>query len=354
MHRARHASRRLAARAMLPIAITMRSIELRAAGPIDRADVELVERPDVEPDPKQVLLSVRACAVCRTDLQLVEGDIPPRRASIVPGHQVIGVVLAKGTQVDDLRIGDRVGVGWLAGACGECRRCGEGRENLCEHARFTGWDVDGGFSTRMIADARYVFRIPARFDDLSAAPLMCGGVIGYRAFRLTGVSAGARLGLYGFGASARLAIQIAKHAGCETYVATRSARERERAIEMGAAWAGPYGERPPRELDAAITFAPSGDVVVTALKALGRGATLVVNAIHLDRIPEIAYEHLWWERSIKSVANYTRRDALEFLELAGSIPIRTEIEIHPLAEARVALERVANGDVRGAAVLDVR
>jgi propanol-preferring alcohol dehydrogenase len=330
----------------------MKAMELRTQGHVDRAGLELVTRPEPEPGPDEVVIGVRACAVCRTDLQIVEGDLPLKRTPIVPGHQAVGTVIAAGARVDSLKIGDRVGVGWLAGACGACARCAEGRENLCEKARFTGWDVDGGFASRMVADARFAFRLPEGHDDVSAAPLMCGGVIGYRALRLTGVAAGARLGLYGFGASARLAIQIAKHWGCEIFVATRSERDRARALEMGALWAGAYGERPPKELDAAVTFAPSGDVVISALKALARGGVVIVNAIHLDRVPAFPYEHLWWERSLKSVANYTRRDANELLELAKKIPIHTEFEVHPLADARVALERVLTGQVRGAAVLE--
>ena len=331
----------------------MRCVELQRTGHVDQALLQVVDRPDPEPGAGEVLVAVHTCAVCRTDLQIVEGDIPLKRSPIVPGHQAIGKVIALGERVEHVKLGDRVGIGWLRSTCGRCKHCNEGRENLCEKARFTGWDDDGGFATRLVADARFVFKIPAGFDDISAAPLMCGGVIGYRAFRLTGASAGTRLGLYGFGASARLTIQVAKHCGCEIYVATRSDRERERALELGATWAGTYGERPPRALDAAITFAPAGEVVIAALKATDRGGTVVVNAIHLDRIPEFPYENLWWERSLKSVANYTRRDAIELLDLAAAIPLKVEAELHPLADARVALERVLNGQVRGAAVLDV-
>jgi propanol-preferring alcohol dehydrogenase len=260
---------------------------------------------------------------------------------------------AVGGSVVGWRPGDRVGAIWLAGACGTCTFCRSGRENLCRKATFTGWDRDGGYADRMTVRADFATRIPAGFADLAAAPLLCGGVIGYRALKLSGITTGGRLGLYGFGASASLAIQVARSWGCEVYVASRSAADLARAEELGAVWVGRYDERPPEPLDAAITFAPVGDVVVNALRALDRGATVVINAIHLDRVPEFPYESLWWERAVRSVANVTRSDAREFLDLAAAIAIQTEWEVFPLEEANVALQRLAAGSVRGAAVLVV-
>jgi propanol-preferring alcohol dehydrogenase len=244
-----------------------------------------------------------------------------------------------------------VGVAWLGGTDGTCAYCRRGDENLCAVPTFTGWDVDGGYAAHVIVRADFALRLPESFGDLAAAPLLCGGVIGYRALLRSGIEPGGRLGLYGFGASALIALQIAQHWGCRVFVATRSLREQERARLMGAVWAGGYGEAPPEPLDAAVTFAPSGDVVRAALRALDRGGTVAINAIHLDRLPELPYEELWWERRIASVANFTRADARAFLTLAAEIPVRTAFETHPLADANVALGRLARGEVDGAAVL---
>ncbi len=329
----------------------MRAMELARPGPAGTHPLRLVDRPDPTPGPGEILLRVSACAVCRTDLQLCEGDLAARRMPIVPGHQAVGRIEGLGPGASGVSLGDRVGVAWLAGADGTCARCDEGRENLCARAEFTGWDRDGGFATHLVARADFALGLPDGFDDIDAAPLLCGGVIGFRSLKVSGVRPGQRLGLYGFGASATLAIQVARHWGCRVFVCTRSGAERERATALGAEWTGGYDETPPEPLDAAVTFAPAGTVVVAALRALERGGTVAINAIHLDRIPEIAYPDLWWERSIRSVANFTRGDAREFLELAAKIPIRTEREIHPLDGANVALERLARGEVRGAAVL---
>lgn len=324
---------------------------LSEPAPATRAPLAAGVRPTPVPGPGDLLLDVAACAVCRTDLQLVEGDLGMRTRPIVPGHQIVGRVAAVGSAVEGWRIGDRAGVGWLAGTCGECGHCASGRENLCLSATFTGWDRDGGYAEQTTVRADFAYRIPGSFSDAEAAPLLCGGVIGYRALRVSGISPGQRLGLYGFGASALLAMQVALHWGCEVFVATRSAREKEHARDMGATWAGDYGDKPPRPLDAAVTFAPAGEVVIHALRALDRGGTVAINAIHLDEVPAFAYEHLWWERSIRSVANFTRQDAREFLALAGEIPVRTTTEEHPLGDANLALARLAAGEVAGAAVL---
>ena len=298
-----------------------------------------------------LVVRIAACGVCRTDLQLCDGDLEAHLLPIVPGHQAVGTVESVGEGAFGFHPGDRVGVAWLGGACGVCAPCRSGRENLCEKARFTGWDVDGGYATQMTVRADFALRLPPAFDDLAAAPLLCGGVIGYRSFRRCRVKPGGKLGLYGFGASALITIQVARHFGCRVFVATRSTRDRERARQLGAEWTGGYDDRPPTPLDAAITFAPSGDVVRSALHALGRGGTVAINAIHLDRLPEIPYSDLWWERNVVSVANFTRQDAREFLRLAATIPVRTTIETHPLEQANVALERLREGRVDGAAVL---
>jgi propanol-preferring alcohol dehydrogenase len=313
----------------------------------------LVERPDPIPAPGEIVVRVTTCGVCRTDLQIVEGDIVARRLPVVPGHQPVGRVTAVGSAVEGWAIGDRAGVGWLAGTCGRCARCVAGRENLCAEATFTGWDRDGGFAEAIAIRASVALRIPPGFADLDAAPLLCGGVIGYRSLRVSGIQPGGRLGLYGFGASALIAIQVARHWGCEVHVATRADRERERALALGAASVGGYDDPPPHPLDAAVTFAPSGDVVVSALRAVDRGGTVAINAIHLDRIPAFDYDLLWWERTIRSVANSTRRDAVELLDLAAEIPIRTTVTRFPLAEAGRALAALKAGRVEGAAVLEI-
>jgi len=268
----------------------------------------------------------------------------------VPGHQAVGRVVEVGSGVADWQAGDRAGVAWLGSTDGTCTFCTSGRENLCRAATFTGWDRDGGYATRLAVRADFAFRLPSGFEDLSAAPLLCGGVIGYRSLVVSGIRPGGRLGLFGFGASALLALQVARHWGCEVHVRTRSAREQDRARSFGAATAAAYDEPTP-PLDAAVTFAPSGDVVVAALRNLDRGGTVAINAIHLDRIPEFDYDILWSERSIRSVANFTRADATAFLELAVTIPVRTDIETFPLAAGNEALRRLAAGDLDGTAVL---
>jgi propanol-preferring alcohol dehydrogenase len=330
----------------------MRAMQLDSPRIAQEHPLRAVDRPDPVPRAGELRLRVAACAVCRTDLQICEGDLATRRVPIVPGHQVVGRVESVGPGVSGWRAGDRAGLAWLAGTDGTCSHCREGRENLCVAAQFTGWDRDGGYATHVVARADFAVRLPDDFADLDAAPLLCGGVIGYRSLKVSGIRPGGRLGLYGFGASATLAIQVARHWGCRVFVATRSQPERERAIALGAEWAGEYDETPPEPLEAAITFAPAGSVVVAALRATDRGGTVAINAIHLDRVPELTYENLWWERSLRSVANFTRDDAREFLKLAARIPVVAEREVHVLADANVALERLAGGEVRGAAVLD--
>ncbi len=331
----------------------MRAALLRSPRPAAEHPLDLVDVPDPGVGPDEVLIDVVACAVCRTDLQLCEGDLEAQRLPVIPGHQVVGTVARRGADVTDVEVGTRVGVAWIASTCGRCRFCTSGRENLCEEAELTGWHRDGGFAERMVARADFVHPLPDGFDDVAAAPLLCGGAIGLRALRVSGIEPGGRLGLYGFGASATCAIQIARHWGCEVHVCTRSEQEQERARRLGASWAAGYDEVPPVPLDAAITFAPVGSVVVAALQALDKGGVVAVNAIHLDRIPAFDYTDLWWERQIRSVANVTRRDVAELVELAAEIPIRTEVQRYPLSQVNQALVALAAGEISGAAVLTI-
>ena len=332
---------------------TKTAATLRTRGPLtsDRLQIEESELPALQAG--QFLATVRACGVCRTDLQIVEGDLPLRHAPIVPGHQIVGIVSATAPGVD-LSIGTRVGISWLGGTDGTCRFCREGRENLCDAPVFTGYDVDGGYATSVIARADFAYPLDDVLDDLHAAPLLCAGIIGFRALRVAGVQPGERVGLYGFGASAHLALPILKHWGCSVFVATRGANHRASAEKLGADWIGKETDRPPQRLDRAITFAPSGDIVVAALGALRKGGVVAINAIHLDRIPEFDYDSLLWgEREIRSVANMTRADARDFLALSSEIGIRPETSAFPLAHVNDALRAVKDGSADGAAVIQM-
>lgn len=308
--------------------------------------------PDPVPGPGEVLIDVDACGVCRTDLHIVEGEVPAR-LPVVPGHQAAGRIAATGEGVRGLAPGDAVGVGWMASACGACAFCAAGRENLCPSARFTGRDVDGGYATRMVADARFVYPLPSGLSPAAAAPLLCAGIIGYRSLRLAEIRRGARLGLVGFGASAHLAIQVALHEGCEVYAFTREEHHQRLARELGAVWAGQVPDDPGVKLDCAVIFAPAGELVPQTLAHMERGGVVAINAIHMGDIPTMPYDLLYWERTVRSVANYTRRDAEEFLALAASIPVRAEIERFPLTAANEALLRIKHGQVHGAAVLAI-
>jgi propanol-preferring alcohol dehydrogenase len=303
----------------------------------------LVERklPEPRARPGQVLLRVRACGVCRTDLHVVDGELPDPKLPLVPGHQVVGVTSE----------GRRLGVPWLGWACGECRYCTSGRENLCDLARFTGYTLDGGYADWVVADLRFSLAVPPAYDDVRAAPLLCAGLIGYRALRLAGD--GERLGLYGFGSSAHIVAQVARWQGRRVFAFTRPGDGEAQAFarQLGAVWAGSSDERPPEELDAAILFAPAGELVPAALSVLAKGGTVVAAGIHMSDVPAFPYELLWGERSVRSVANLTRADGREFLELAPRVPVRTEIETLPLSEANEALERLRSGRVRGSLVL---
>ncbi|MFM2438611.1 MAG: hypothetical protein RLZ55_1434 [Actinomycetota bacterium] len=334
----------------------MQAVEIVSPDPDPTLALRVVERPPSGLGPGQLRIQVTACGVCRTDLQLAAGDLPAHLLPVVPGHQVVGRVIETGPGVQDWQLGERVGLIWLAWACGECRFCRRGDENLCLNAEFTGWDVDGGYAGEVVAHAAFTHRLGHLdgIEDAAVAPLLCGGVIGYRALRMAGVgpgSAGLPLGLYGFGASATLALQVARHWGAEVYVVTRSPAEVQRALDLGAVWAGTYDEAVPTSLGAAVTFAPVGSVVSRALRDCDRGAAVAINAIHLDEVPRLDYDDLWWERSLRSVANVTRQDATEFLALVGTAGITTQFEELALAEASAALTRLNAGDVRGALVL---
>lgn len=316
----------------------MRAMVLDAPGrPLREAELR-----DPEAAPGQVLLRVRACAVCRTDLHVVDGELADPKLPLVPGHQIVG---------EDVATGERLGVPWLGWTCGECRYCTTGRENLCDRARFTGYQLDGGYAEYAVADRRYCFPLPEGYADEQAAPLLCAGLIGFRSLRLAGD--GERLGLYGFGSSAHIVCQVARHEGRRVFAFTRrgDAEAQSFARELGAEWAGDASRVPPEELDAAIVFAPAGELVPAALRAVAKGGTVVCAGIHMSDIPSFPYELLWGERVVRSVANLTRRDGEEFLALAPQVPVRTEVETFPLERANEALDRLRGGATRGSAVL---
>lgn len=327
----------------------MRAMILDRPGrPLRLADV-----PEPEPGPGEIRVRVRACGVCRTDLHVVDGDLPEPRLPLVPGHQIVGVVDAVGDGVSRFSIGDRVGVPWLGASCGKCRFCESGAENLCDDARYTGYQSDGGFAEACVADARFCFPIPADYSDERAAPLLCAGLIGYRSLRMAGDPR--RLGLYGFGAAAHIVAQVARHEGREVLAFTRAgdAAAQRLARDLGATWAGSSDEPPPDPLDAAILFAPVGALVPLALRAVRKGGTVVCAGIHMSDIPSFPYRDLWGERVLRSVANLTRRDGEEFFALAPKVPVETEVTVYPLEDANRALDDLRAGRVTGAAVLRV-
>jgi alcohol dehydrogenase, propanol-preferring len=311
-----------------------------------------VARP--EPKPGQVLVRVRVCGVCRTDLHIVEGDLPPCHPAVIPGHQIVGEIVARNAAgaTEELPVGTRVGVSWLGGTDGTCRYCRLGLENLCDSPTFTGYTVDGGYAEYAVVRSDFTFPLPDRLDDLHAAPLLCAGIIGFRSLRVAGVKPGDRVGLFGFGASAHLAIAVLRSWNCEVYVSTRGATHRQLATSLGAAWVGSETDRPPAELDCAVTFAPSGDVVVAALASLRKGGVIAINAIHLDRIPQFDYDRLLWgERQLRSVANMTRADARDFLQIASEIGLRPKVTAFPLDQANEALIAVKEDSIDGAAAI---
>jgi alcohol dehydrogenase, propanol-preferring len=315
--------------------------------------LRLAELPEPTAGPGQVLLDVRACGVCRTDLHILDGELSEPKLPLVPGHQIVGVVREVGEGVDRFAPGDRVGVPWLGWTDGECRYCRSGRENLCDNARFTGYEIDGGYAEVAAADARYCFPIPDGYPDLQAAPLLCAGLIGYRALRLVG--AAERIGFYGFGAAAHILCQVAIHEGRRVFAFTREGDAETQAFarQLGAEWAGGSEQTPPEELDGAIVFAPVGALMTAALRASAKGARIISAGIHMSDIPSFPYADLWEERVLGSVANLTRRDGEEFIALAPQVPVHTEVSVYPLEQANQALEGLRAGRFRGAAVLDV-
>lgn len=331
----------------------MRALQLSSPAPIASAPLALVETRTLTPGAHAVLLRLRTCGVCHTDLHICEGDLPLRKTPITPGHQAVAIVERIGDGVTVTKVGDRVGVPWLHTTCGGCEFCKRGEENLCDNATFTGWDVDGGYADYMLADEYALAPIPDSFSDVEAAPLLCAGIIGYRSLIKADLKPGEHLGLFGFGGSAHIAIQIARHWGCEVSVFTRSEHHRTLARALGAGWVGEAIQSPPHPLDRAVIFAPTGPLVPLALGCLRKGGTLAINAIHMSPIPQFDYNVIYGERTMRSVANATRRDAVELMQLAASIPVRTEVTTFPLEEANTALKLLKEGNVNGAAVLVV-
>ncbi|MGD2104201.1 MAG: zinc-dependent alcohol dehydrogenase family protein [Anaerolineae bacterium] len=333
----------------------MRAMILREPAPIEDKPLELVELPLPEPGPGQIRLDVDVCGICHTDLHTVEGDLELQKLPIVPGHQVVGTVAAKGEGAGRYELGDRVGVAWLHHvSCDGCEYCERGLENLCRSARFTGLHADGGYAEAMVAHEEFAYPIPAGFSDVEAAPLLCAGIIGYRALKISEVQPGQRLGLYGFGSSAHVTIQVALHWGCEVYVFTRSKGHRRLARELGAVWVGGAEDTPLERMQASIIFAPAGWIVAEALRDLDRGGTVALAGVTMTPIPELDYDELlYWERGIRSVANFTRGDAEELLEVAAEIPIQTTVETFPLEEANRALLAMKRSEIDGSGILTI-
>ncbi|HTA71197.1 MAG TPA: zinc-dependent alcohol dehydrogenase family protein [Bryobacteraceae bacterium] len=332
----------------------MQACILRSPAPIETNPLELAEVPKPVPSGHQVLVRISACGICRTDLHVIEGELPPRKSPITPGHQVVGVIEAAGDNAKLHPIGARVGIAWLHSTDGTCEYCRAEKENLCDHPSFTGYTVDGGYAEYALAEEGFVYPIPEGFADLHAAPLLCAGIIGFRCLRLSGIGRGGRLGLYGFGAAAHVAIQVACYWGADVYACTRDERHQKLALELGAVWAGGTVAEPPQKLDSAIIFAPAGEIVPAALKALKKGGTLILGGIHMSAIPALDYDLLYQERVVRSVANNTRQDGHDFLRIAAEIPIHTQTEVFPLRDANRALNALKNDAIRGAAVLKVR
>jgi propanol-preferring alcohol dehydrogenase len=336
----------------------MKACLLKIPAPIVSRPLEFVEVEIPKPSHDEVLVRVRACGICRTDLHVVEGELPVRHDQVIPGHQIVGEVVELGSRVFELAVGQRVGIAWLNRTCGTCRYCMAGRENLCEAADFTGWTVNGGFAEYAIVPAAFAYALPETFDDTQAAPLLCAGIIGFRALRLTGLGesdwTGARLGIYGFGAAGHVAIQLARARGAEVYVATRDrVRHQSLAAELGATWVGDAMDEPPVKLDAAIIFAPAGELVPIALKSMDKGGVLVLGGIHMSPIPSFDYALIYGERVVRSVANNTRDDGREFLAEAARISVQTHVQTFSIDQANDALIALKNDAIRGAGVLEV-
>ena len=329
----------------------MQAMVLQLPRPIDENPLVLIDVPAPVPGPGQLRLRVDVCGVCHTDLHTVEGELELPKLPLIPGHQIVGTVDESGAGVTRFRLGDRVGVAWLHSACGKCDFCQRGLENLCPDARFTGLHVDGGYAQYALAEEHFAYTIPERFSAEEASPLLCAGIIGYRALRLSEIRPGENLGLYGFGASAHIALQVARHWGCAVYVFTRGEHHRRLAAELGAVWTGSAQNAPPVAMDASVTFAPVGSLIPLALRHLRPGGTLAINAIYMTPLPEMPYTTIYQERTLRSVTNFTSQDAVEFLKIAADVPVRTEVELFPLSDANRVLQKLKRSEIRGAAAL---
>jgi len=331
----------------------MRACFLRTPAKVETNPLEYGEYPEPEPGDGEVLVRVKVCGVCRTDLHVIEGELPSKVSPVIPGHQVVGVIEKLGPGAKRFAVGTTVGIAWLHKTDGTCEYCRRGEENLCDAAQFTGYSVNGGYAEHIVAPEAFIYALPSGFSEQQAAPLLCAGIIGYRCLKLAGAARGEKLGFYGFGAAAHVAIQVARHWGVKVYASTRDAKHQRLAMELGAQWSGGTLEAPPAKLDAAIVFAPAGEIVPAALQALRKGGRLILGGIHMSPIPSFGYDLLYEERMIRSVANNTRRDGEEFLSLAAEIPIHTKVRVYPLAEANNALNALKNDAIPGAAVLQV-
>lgn len=333
----------------------MKAMVLSKTATVDSGPLHMQTVPVPQPGPGQLLVELNVCGVCRTDLHVIEGELEKPKLPLIPGHQAVGVISRVGSNVSERTVGERVGIAWLQGTCGQCEFCRSGRENLCSAARFTGYQIDGGYAEYALVPASFAYPIPAVFSDEEAAPLLCAGIIGYRALRLSGIRPGQRLGLYGFGASAHIAIQIARHWGCEVYVCSLKPQHQTLARDMGAIWVGGALDPPPVRLHGSIIFAPAGELVPSALRALERGGTLALAGIHMSPIPSLDYDReVFGERVIRSVTANTKQDGLDLLHEAAAIPIRTHTQRFALAEANEALQALKAGAIRGAGVLAIR
>jgi propanol-preferring alcohol dehydrogenase len=331
----------------------MRAMQLNTPAAVTESPLELTDLDIPQPGRHQVRLKVSNCGVCHTDLHIVEGDLPLPHLPVVPGHQIVGRVDAVGAGVTLHQPGDRLGVPWLYQTCGRCKYCVSGQENLCQNIQFTGVHANGGFAEYMVVHEQFAYPLPVSFDDPTVAPLLCAGVVGYRSLRLSQIKPGQRLGLYGFGASAHIIIQIARHWDCEVYVFTRSQRHRTLATKLGACWVGHADDDPGELMDSSIIFAPAGQLVPAALRRLDRGGTLALGGIHMSNIPQMPYELLWNERTIQSVANSTRQDVIDFLQIAAEVPVKSEVEVAPLDQANETLQRLKRSEINGAVVLQL-
>jgi propanol-preferring alcohol dehydrogenase len=336
-----------------PTMVFMRAMVLERPAPISESPLHLREWPKPDPHDRQIRIAIRCCGMCHTDLHTVEGELSLPKLPVVPGHQVVGIVEAYGRNANRFREGARVGVPWLFRTDGTCPYCRRRMENLCDHGEFTGLSADGGYAEYMVVDEDFAYSLPSTFDDAHAAPLLCAGVIGYRSYRLSAAQRGDRVGLYGFGASAHIVLQFARHQGCEVYVFSRGEAHRQMALRLGAAWAGDARDNPGAKMDAAIIFAPAGALVPLALAALRKGGTVALAGITMTPIPQLDYALLYHERVLRSVANSTRRDVEEFLELAAEVPVQTEITCFDLEDVNVALQRLKNAEINGAGVLRI-